>query len=135
MKKTEMLTEITSWLDQMKFCREHHNLQLTELPEDIEYITYDIIKDGHSWLKKLISNEFAEWQSVRGLLSDSLWERYESWGMCEDTREWGMMQNILKDLRAKIKARPPLFKKGFIRGQIKAAKELDGASNSPTTSE
>lgn len=126
--KQKMLTEIcvemktmSSIFDQIAVKSDHFDFVLD--PFKLEILPLAIIKEAREWCRELFTVEYAKILSIKKLLSDELWKRYELWGGFEEHRECVMLREALDQFRKKIvdKNRPIYFKKGGLYAALREA--------------
>jgi len=87
-----------------------------ELPENANELPATMIRAGLKWLEEIHTKEYAAVKTVKRLLPDEIWKRYEQWEGFSDHQEVVLLKEKMVLFRKVVvsRNRPDLFKKGIV---------------------
>jgi len=84
------------------------------LPEDVDSLPMDVIREGQKWLASVFYCEFKEAKRIWNMQAPEYWHRYRIWGdEFNDHREVILLKKAMKIVKKRVCShdRPVLFKK------------------------
>ncbi len=95
------------------------------LPDGAIYVDPKYLTDGYEWISQIFSSVWRNAHNIKKLLSDEMWQRYETWEGFEDAREVVLLKEALINLKKQVvnSSRPVLFKRARIKMIIQRAKK------------
>ena len=90
------------------------------LPDNADDLPAIMIRDGLRWFTEIYENQYEAVKTVKRLLPQEIWDRYNTWSGFEDHQEVILLKKVMIPFRTILvgRNRPTLFKKGIVNEQL-----------------
>lgn len=117
MTKIEMVTYMKDFIAQIK---KHLDIDIW-FPDDVEKLPKGFIEDSYKWTKNIVQNQLAAYLEEYKKTPEKMWKYYQDMCLENEMPECLALKKLATDLKAAIRSKAPIYLKGKVNAQKKAA--------------